>query len=140
MLLSLLQRLTGIISEEQIMAQLLKSHPQYIQSIKAMPNITGSTSDQFVRREIMAQLRRGLDEAGLIDNPEALVSAASAEESFKSDGLQRRTSAAMGRRLSLTKSQTQAKEKSQMAARERHRTNSILAYMAQRNGDDDLTA
>ena len=48
--------------------------------------------------------------------------------------------AAMGRRLSLTKSQTQAKEKSQMAARERHRTNSILAYMAQRNGDDDLTA
>lgn len=43
-LLALLQRITGIISEERIMADLLKFHPRYVPSVKSMPSITGSTS------------------------------------------------------------------------------------------------
>jgi len=69
-LLALLQRVTGIIYEEQIMAKLLTLHPSYVGSIKRMPSITGSTSDTYVRDDIMSHLRRGLIATGLLDELE----------------------------------------------------------------------
>lgn len=69
-LLALLQRLTGVIHEEQIMSKLLQLHPGYVPSIKNMPAITGSTADAFVRDEIMAHLRRGLAATGLSEDDE----------------------------------------------------------------------
>jgi len=66
-LLALLQRLTGIINEEEIMARLLHLHPKYVTSIKRMPSITGSTADAYVKDEIMTHLRRGLQATGLLE-------------------------------------------------------------------------
>ena len=76
-LLSLLQRVTGVVSEEKIMASLLAAHPKYLPSIKRMARITGSTSDPFVRNQIMAHLRRGLEETGLLDELEGGAAAGS---------------------------------------------------------------
>lgn len=73
-LLALLQRLTGVIHEEQMMAQLLALHPKYVDSVKKMPAITGSTADAFVRDSIMQHLRRGLKATGLLELEEAASS------------------------------------------------------------------
>jgi hypothetical protein len=64
-LLALLQRVTGVINEEAIMSQLLQMHPQYVKSVLRMPNITGSTSDGYLRGEVMSHMRRGLEATGL---------------------------------------------------------------------------
>jgi len=70
----LLQRVTGVIHEEQIMSKLLQLHPGYVPSIKKMPPITGSTADPFVRDEIMGHLRRGLAATGLSEDDESSFS------------------------------------------------------------------
>ena len=51
--LALLQRLTGVINEEQIMSKLLQLHPSYVDSIKQMPAITGSTADPYIKEEVI---------------------------------------------------------------------------------------
>ena len=66
-LLALLQRITGVVSEEELMASLLKQHPKYLPSLKKMTRITGATSDTYIADEIMGHLRRGLEETGLLD-------------------------------------------------------------------------
>ena len=68
--LCLLQRLTGVISEEQIMSQLMSMHPRYVNTVKQMASITGSTADPYVADEIMAHLRRGLEQTGLLAEAE----------------------------------------------------------------------
>ena len=65
--MALLQRVTGIIHEEKIMQKLLQLHPAYVPTIKKMPAITGSTADPYVKDEVMAHLRRGLEATGLLD-------------------------------------------------------------------------
>ena len=67
-LLALLQRITGVVSEEELMASLLKQHPKYLPSLKKMTRITGATSDPYIADEVMAHLRRGLEETGLIED------------------------------------------------------------------------
>jgi len=73
-LLALLQRLTGVVHEERIMAQLLTVHPMYVESIKRMPAITGSTADEAVKISLMGHLRRGLQATGLLDELEGKAS------------------------------------------------------------------
>ena len=68
--LALLQRITGVVSEETLMSQLLMQHPKYFPSLKSLKKITGSTSDPYIYDEIMAHLRRGLEETGLIEEAE----------------------------------------------------------------------
>ena len=48
--------------EEELMASLLKQHPKYLPSLKKMTRITGATSDPYIADEVMAHLRRGLEE------------------------------------------------------------------------------
>ena len=69
-LLALLQRLTGVIHEEQIMAKLLEIHPSYVSTIQHMPPITGSTADPYVKEDIVQHLKRGLKATGLLDGEE----------------------------------------------------------------------
>ena len=59
-LLSLLQNITGVVSEEQIMSDLLRSRPLYWDSIRAMPKITGFTADPFIKDAVMLHLRKAL--------------------------------------------------------------------------------
>lgn len=68
LLLALLQRVTGVINEELMMNRLLSQHHSYIPSIKRMPAITGSTADPYIKDEVMAHLRRGLEATGLLDD------------------------------------------------------------------------
>jgi hypothetical protein len=86
-LLALLQRLTGVINEEQIMSKLLQLHPTYVRSIKQMPGITGSTADPFVKDEIMMHLRRGLAATGLSEDDE--VASFNNSSTTKSNSLSR---------------------------------------------------
>lgn len=67
LLLALLQRVTGVINEEKIMARLLQLHPTFVASIKRMPAITGSTADAYIKDEVMTHLQRGLKATGLLD-------------------------------------------------------------------------
>ena len=65
-LLALLQRLTGVVHEEQLMAKLMQMHPKYLDSIKKMKRVTGSTSDKLITASIMMHLKRGLAANGLL--------------------------------------------------------------------------
>jgi len=100
-LLALLQRLTGVVHEEQIMAKLLTLHPKYVQSIKRMPGITGSTADEFVKGSVMDHLKRGLAATGLLDelehrNEGHSFGLASASFAKRSSSFMRRRSLAAG--------------------------------------------
>lgn len=69
--LALIQRATGIVSEEDLMAQLLRQHPKYLPSLTRLARITGSTSDPTISKEIIAKLREGLEATGLAEEAEA---------------------------------------------------------------------
>ena len=69
--LALMQRITGVVSEEALMAQLLRQHPKYLPSLTRLAKITGSTSDPYISREIIAKLREGLEATGLTEEAEA---------------------------------------------------------------------
>jgi hypothetical protein len=84
-LLALLQRLTGVVHEEQIMAKLMHMHPKYLDSIKKMKRVTGSTSDKFTKASIMMHLKRGLAANGLLAEFENRNKAGSSTEQ-PSDG------------------------------------------------------
>jgi hypothetical protein len=69
--LALMQRITGVVSEEALMAQLLRQHPKYLPSLTRLARITGSTSDPYISREIIAKLKEGLEATGLTEEAEA---------------------------------------------------------------------
>ena len=69
--LALMQRVTGVVSEEALMAQLLRQHPKYLPSLTWLAKITGSTSDPYISREIIAKLKEGLEATGLAEEAEA---------------------------------------------------------------------
>jgi hypothetical protein len=69
--LALMQRVTGVVSEEALMAQLLRQHPKYLPSLTRLAKITGSTSDPYISREIVAKLKEGLEATGLAEEAEA---------------------------------------------------------------------
>ena len=48
------------------MAKLMQMHPKYLDSIKKMKRVTGSTSDKLITASIMMHLKRGLAANGLL--------------------------------------------------------------------------
>ena len=64
-LLSLLQNVTEVVSEEQIMSDLLKSRPRYWESLRGMPKISGFSGDEKIKAGIMAKLRDAIHKSGL---------------------------------------------------------------------------
>jgi len=134
--MALLQRLTGIVSEEQIMASLLRSHPRYLDSVKSMPAITGTTSDVFVRRAIMDTLQQGLEAAGILDDVNEEDDATAAEAGSKTGT----NDDSFGRRGAKRGSLREARDAARMAAKQEEReiadTNTILCYMAERRRSD----
>ena len=52
-------------------AQLLRQHPKYLPSLTRLARITGSTSDPYISREIIAKLKEGLEATGLTEEAEA---------------------------------------------------------------------
>lgn len=92
-ILALLQRLTGVINEEQIMSKLLQLHPGYVPSIKKMPAITGSTADSYVKDEIMTHLRRGLEATGLSEDTQSFKRQKAMNRSFTRSFTRRRRDA-----------------------------------------------
>ena len=64
-LLSLLQNVTGVVSEEQIMSDLLKNRPGYWESLRGMPKISGFSGDEKIKARIMAKLRDAIHKSGL---------------------------------------------------------------------------
>ena len=83
-LLALLQRMTGIINEEQIMEKLLSLHPGYVSTIKSMSPITGSTADPYVKSEMMAHLKRALGALGIVGEEDNTFKTKSSGSSFRS--------------------------------------------------------
>ena len=53
-LLALLQRLTGVVNEETIMAKLLHTYPKYLASVKHMPYATREPSPLHPHPELAA--------------------------------------------------------------------------------------
>merc|ERR1711988_387861 len=154
--LALLQRITGIISEEQIMATLLKYHPKFIKSIKSMPAITGSSADAFVRQAIMTTLHKGLEDAGVVVDDDAAKEGDDAEgepvdDSFPFSRKSRSATPPKGGaggsakrrsicgRKSICRNAEKAAAK-QKEAQERHRRDSVLNYMAAQRAELDELA
>ena len=81
--LALLQRVTGVVSEEALMAQLLQRHPKYLPSLKQLAKTTGFTSDPYISKEIVAKLREGLEATGLAAEAEEEQFPSGADPSLK---------------------------------------------------------
>merc|ERR1712070_825439 len=77
-LLSLLQNVTGVVSEEQIMSDLLKNRPGYWESLRGMPKISGFSGDEKIKARIMAKLRDAIHKSGLASGQRARTDAPSA--------------------------------------------------------------
>ena len=139
MLLALLQRLTGVVHEEQIMAKLLTLHPKYVQSIKRMPGITGSTADEFVKGSVMDHLKRGLAATGLLDELEhrneghsfGLASASFAKRS--SSFMRRRMSVCRGATGSAAQAEAQQQAEDAREKRQRELRRGALSRCATTN-------